>query len=605
MDARNYAGGLGPAANEAGRARAWAMRLKQAGHFIAPFVALERLFLDFGERLRTLHRKVARVSDDAESAGALLASPDFREMLAAVNDLARGIDALRGRPDDSAATLARLVAVSEAILGTLAALSRIMFQVQVLAVNAKIESSQLARTGVDFTVFTNEITRLAGCGEAAIGGVRLELTALRAAASAAITEQSAFEQAGMRELHDLFSRLTALIAALEQRQALAENGVSELVPLLRSLSGHIGQVVSDLQIFDITRQRLEHVEQALDLAAGMIEAEGASDMDALQQQVFVNGIAELQAAQLTQAVDGYDRAVLDIGGGMQAMTKGVPVIAALSENAFGGGGGESVEAVNRDLEKAGALFATFTAGRDHAEKGLGVVAAAAARARGLIRSLNSVNADMRLMALNASIKCGNMGDRGRTLQVVANELQALARLTGEHVDLVAANLAQAVSVADEIGGGRGSARAADILALQSALDLASARLANAGARLPPLLDGITANAAAVVELGRVAAEGFTERVACSGLVARSVSGLEALAGDTAPGLTGEALEAARSAVLAFAEAHYTMASERAIHGSAVSTAKLTDLLKGSPPAAVGAGATAPPAGEPDISDLLF
>lgn len=605
MDSLTLAPLASGASTDRGQARTWAERLRQAGtSFNAPFVGLEQTFLSFGDRLRELHRKVMVVSQDAETAGDFLASAEFNDMLGALAESTDAVDNLRQARTNASQPLADIAASTGTMLGALDALSRIMSQVQVLAINAKIESSQLVQTGVDFTIFTNEITRLAGCGSDAIDGVRRELSHLRRSALEAHSVQCGFEQKGMVELETLNKRLGASMASLWERQSMAADGVREMLPLLQSLSGHVGRVVADLQIFDMTRQRLEHVEQALDIAADMIAADDASGMDETQLRVFANGIAELQAIQLVQAAEAYDQAISDVGDGMKALAKGVPVIASISFQAFGGGRNLSVAEVKGDLENAIALFAEFAATHAQAQRALTQAAETARRAGGMIRSLNSVNADMRLMGLNASIKCGNMGSRARTLQVVANELQAYSGQTRAHVEKVADDLARSVKAADQIAACDDAVRAGDIQTLNDALRQAVARLGDAGTRLTELLGGISGNAAAVVELGSAAAQDFAGQIRCAALIAPSLNDLKALAAESAPDLSGNELEVARRDVLAFAEQHYTMASERVIHGGSVGGQKLAELLKGGM-ANVAASGTSARTSEPDISDLLF
>ena len=257
----------------------------------------------------------------------------------ALTDAAGHIDQLRQRRGGLAEALARMVVTTDGMISALAALSRIMFHVQVLAVNAKIEASQLISTGIDFTVFTREIARLAKCGEQTIGAVRLELAGLRAAAGEALSLQRTFEEKGLPELEAVADRLTASVANVHDRQGRVAQGARDIPVRLRSLFSHIADLVSDLQVYDITRQRLEHVERALTVAADMLEEEDASGMDDRQVAVFVNGIAELQSLQLVHAGDEYHKAVLDVGRSLTAMAEGAPDVGARCEQTFGSGGG--------------------------------------------------------------------------------------------------------------------------------------------------------------------------------------------------------------------------------------------------------------------------
>jgi hypothetical protein len=575
-----------------------------AGRFSTFFPPLEAVFLATGDRLRDLHGKVGALLAQAEAAGALLASAAFEEMLGGLTEAAGQVGGLRHRREGPGAALDGMVATTDVMLKALTALSRVMFDVRVLAINAKIEAAQLNAAGVDFSVFTREIARLALSGEQTIAAVGGELTALRAAAAHALSLQTTVEAEGLRELDAVAGRLTVAMDEMRERQRRARLGVKDIPARLQALFAHIADLVSDLQIYDITRQRLEHVERALTVAAGMIESDDASGLSPSQRPVFINGIADLQSRQLIYAEEHYRTAVRDVGQSLAAMAAGVPAVGAACEQSFGGDGLTLLD-IERDLETASALFARFAASREQAEQSLGQVARAAARAGELMRGLNGVNGDMRLMGLNASIKCGNMGVQGRALNVIAQQLQAYAAQTRTQVEAVASNLGRVVTVAGSIGTGGGDGGQNDLIALKTALDRAVDRLRRTGAEVATSLGEIRSRGGALVELTRVAAEGFADGAACRAPLEHCAAELRALAADCAPNLTGAALEAARKEVLAFTEAHYTMASERFIHGAAVGGRTLVDLLTGADQALVGTGSR-PVAGEaPDISDLLF
>ena len=581
---------------------AWSGRLRgMTGRIDSFFLPLETVFLTTGSRLRELYATVTQLSGNIDAAGALFSSGDMTEMLSGLTEAARHIDTMRRQRGGLAATLQEMIADTDAIAGSLGALHRIMTQVQVLAINAKIEASQLVSTGIDFSVFTRDIAHLAKSGEHTIAEVRQELGSLRAAAAQAQAIQHQFETRELPELDALSEQLAASIQGLRHSQGRAEQGAREIPQRLRALFGAITRLVSDLQVYDTTRQRLEHVEHALTLTADMIDADDASGMDAQQQRVFVNGIADLQSLQLVHASDHYHKAVSDVGQSVATMARGVPDVAELCRQAFGSGETGSLQEIDRNLEKASQVFANFIVTREQATASLDRVVQATSRASDLMRSLNSVNGDMRLMGLNAAIKCGNMGSVGRALSVIAQELQAFANLTGERVQAVAGCLGHiSGSAGNIVNTGTHRAGEIDVEALKRDIDQVVANLHLTGSGLTQTLDAIAAHCESVVCQTRILDEGFSGKAECRQAMDDGVRELKALAADSNPGLSGAALEEARRDVLAFTESHYTMASERSIHGAAIDGHQAVSLLTGADVAASGGGEQ-----EPDIDDLLF
>ena len=583
---------------------AWTGRLRaMTGRIDTFFLPLETVFLSTGSRLRELYGTVNQLSGDIEAAGALFSSSDMAEMLSGLAEAAGHIDTMRKQRGGLAATLRQMIVETDAIIASLNALHRIMVQVQVLAINAKVEASQLVRTGIDFSVFTRDIARLAQSGDQTIAEVRDELSALRAAAAQAQTLQQDFETRELPELDALADQLAASVRDMRDSQAKAERGASELPDRLRSLFGAITRLVSDLQVYDTTRQRLEHVEHALALAADMIDGDGASGMDPRQQRVFVNGIADLQSRQLVHAGEHYHEAVSDVGRSVAAMAREVPEVADSCRHAFGDGEAGSLLEINRNLEKASQVFSSFIATRRQAASSLDHVARAAARASDLMRSLNSVNGDMRLMGLNAAIKCGNMGSVGRSLSVIAQELQSYANLTRERVQTVAGSLGQiSLSARDIVSAGDRQTDEIDAEKLKTDIDEVVSRLQLTGSGLTRTMEAIASHAASVASQTRSLDEGFSGKAECRQAMADGVRELTALAADSDTGLKGAALEEARRDVLAFTESHYTMASERSIHGAAIDGRQAVDLLTGADVTELGSGGGNQ---EPNIDNLLF
>ncbi len=580
---------------------AWADRLRaMTGRIDSIFLPLEPVFLSTGERLRELHGSVSHLADSAEQAGALFSSTEIDDMLAGLAQAAGHIDVMRRQKGGVVEILDRMIQRADVMLRSLNTLRGILSQVQVLAVNAKIEASQLINTGTDFTVFTREITRLAKGGEQTVEGVRHELSSLRAATVKARAVQQAFEKTDLPELDAVASGLAMSVQGMRESQKRAAQGARDIPERLRALFGHLSQLVSDLQIFDTTRQRLEHIEEALTLAADMVEANDSSGMDGLQLRVFVNGIADLQSLQLVHACEHYHEAVARVGQSLTAMAAGGTEVSTLCEQAFGGGGAGSLLDIDSHLEKAKAVFTTFSITREQAASSLGHVVQAGARAGELMRSLNAVNGDMRLMGLNAAIKCGNMGVMGRVLSVIAQQLQAYANLTGGHVEEVASNLGKISQAARELAAGDGAESGqVNVEDVKIGLEQVELQLRMAGSGISQLLESIGTLGGSLFSLTRVVEQGFSGKADCRKALEDGVRELKSLAADCDSGLSGTALEEARREVLAFTESHYTMASERLVHGKAIDGSQAVRMLTGADTHDDAGGK------EPDIDGLLF
>lgn len=533
------------------------------------FLPQEPVFLETGTRLSGLCSTIANLASGIEAAEAVFSRPETLDALADLTHVAERIGAMRGQGGNVGDALTRMVADSEAIIGTLSHLQQMMAQVKVVAINARIEASQLVRTGVDFTVFTRDIAHLAASGESTIAEARHEVEILRAGAVKAQELQRDFEARALPRLDTLAEQLDISLRDLRDAKNHATRGARDIPARLRACTEGIAKIVASLQIYDSTRQRLEHVEQALKQTAVRLVSDDPV-LDDERRLILVNGIAELQALQTRYASDHYHQAVDEVGRDVSMIAEEIPRLDALCRQAFGAGEVDSLSVVDRNLAKGSEILADFIAIREEAAASLEHVVDAATRASDLIRSLNRVSADMRLMGLNASIKCGNMGSVGRVLSVIAQELQGYADQTRESVQTVAGALGRISQAAlDTEASDRGEVDRNAPASLKHTIDRLHEGLCTTGADLDRALRDIANQGASAVALTQELGDGFRGKVDCRVVMSGLQGALENLAAETATGLSGKPLEEARRALLLFTEDQYTMVGERAVHDLAI------------------------------------
>lgn len=555
---------------DSARTPEWIRRLRAPiGGTARWFLPQEPAFLETGNRLSGLSGAISRLAAAMETAEAVFSRPETLDALSDLTRVAERISAMRGRGGNVSDALARMVADSDAIIGALGHLRSMMAQVKVVAINARIEASQLVRTGVDFTVFTRDIAHLAAGGEKTITEVQHEVGILRAGAVTAQELQRDFEARALPRLDALAEQLAVSLRDLRDAKTRAARGARDIPERLRACNQGIAKMVSALQVYDSTRQRLEHVEEALDRTAVQLSG-GDPTLDGERRLILVNGIAELQALQTRYADDHYHEAVDQVDRDVTAIADEIPRLNELCRDAFGAGEADSLSIVDENLAKGSEILADFIGIREQAASSLEHVVEAAARAGDLIRGLNRISADMRLMGLNASIKCGNMGTVGRVLSVIAQELQGYADHTRENVQSVADALGRVSQAArDTEESDRDHAERNAPASLKQTIDRLHEGLRATGGDLADALGEIATQGAAAVTLTQELRNGFCGKVECRPSMMELRRSLEALAADTNTGLSGRALEEARRSVLAFTEGQYTMVGERAVHGMAV------------------------------------
>jgi hypothetical protein len=182
---------------------------------------------------------------------------------------------------------------------------------------------------------------------------------------------------------------------------------------------------------------------------------------------------------------------------------------------------------------------------------------------GDLDTVHSIDADMRIMGLNASLKCGRLGQQGRALGVVAQELRACSRRTQETAAIITDAITEAGASANDLArhAQQGHANAQE---LQQAIDAAMVSLGETGDALFVALDKVLGGCASVSALMDGAAGGITIHDHLQRNAAPLLASLDSIAASL--GNTGLPIPDLQDDVRRLLASHYTMASERIIHG---------------------------------------
>jgi Methyl-accepting chemotaxis protein (MCP) signalling domain len=546
--------------------------IRDLGAVAAP---TEAVFLDVGHALATAVTDLQKIEADF---GELSDQIDGENALSAVSGIQQAVACIGGLSnsnEEELTTLGRLADDVERLAKRLAALRAVAGEVGVLAMNAKIQASQITIGTADFAVFTVEMARLAGLAQNTIDRARGKVVALADEIGRARKDQDTAIRAGSAELAEIRDRLDCGVAVLAERRRRAVKAVQ----IVRERSGqeavHVAESVGQLQINDITCQRIDHVRTALQVLVGVL----AQDSSAADNGALAAAVCRLQQTQLGRTAADYADQVDHLIANLRLMSADARAIVAEAKAAFSDGpGGRTSFAgpLEAHMERANRLLDGFIAARARADAVMEAVHASVADIVGDLSAVTSIDADMQIMGLNATLKCGRLGSHGRALGVIANELRACGKRTEDNAKGVSGLLTEisgtAVALhrtADDGGHGRLSTlkdamteSLARLDALAVLLDTALARLEDCGSRVEQSLDHLAGR----IHIHHDVHAGL-QRVCDTLAELGRVDGAMVESGNT------------RDRVRELLSAHYTMASERLIHqltddGDAIQCAKI-------------------------------
>ncbi len=547
-----------------------------------PREQIESTFVGVGSRLAEGAQLLNRVTKVFEALPGQLESPELREAsdrLSAIGTQAGAISTLFAAEKTE---LERLVAVVAAADHPIAALRRTVKMMGIVAINARVVAAAVIGTTDDFDVFTTDIAKLSEGATRTIQEFTAVYHRLTAEVGEAARQRSLFEAAHADTLTGLAQSMEATLAEVARQRATSLASSAETGRVSRQIVGRIANAVMALQVGDATRQRLEHIEAGLDDLCALAE----SDADAA---VARSTLGALQAAQLSAAVTSFEADVAEAGGALRDLAADARTIMSHSHDVYGSAAGRSpLAALSRAVRAGAAVLADCEAERSKLEAVATAVQATVDVLLGHVEAVQEIEANMRLVSLNAAVKCAQLGPRGAALNVIARQLRELTGETVEAAEAAMSGLHEAARLARSFGEAANGDAAGRLGLLEQEANAALTLLQTVDRSLAEALATLNRDGPKVIALLGEAADRFMSQSAIS----ETMADLQLRILDLCPEIAGGPPPAVVDALVRH-RARYTMDAERQVH----------DRMYGS---------ITPPAVEPEpaeedaaLDDILF
>lgn len=524
----------------------------------------ERAFLAVGDALAQAESGLARVGEDLSGLSRRIVEGEAAAASARLGEAANGVIAFAAEGGVAARTLGEVRARTDAVGLLLARLRKIIAEVPVLALNAKVQAALLPRGAAEMAVFTVEIARLGNAALESLERTGQRLGRLRGLLGDAIAEVSAFDGAKGGELAAVRTRLHHALAALEARRDAAARSAAAVGERSAAVAAELAAAVGEMQINDIAAQRVAHVSTVLGLVAGIVEGETVEAIEGIapeRRAPLAGAVLRLQAAQLARTREEFCDQAEALAARLARLAETVSGVRELALAGFGArvGGASFVGEVEPEIAATRDLLQRTEEARHSVRALTDATAADFAEMTADLKEIRSIDADVRVMALNATLRCGRLGTAGLALGVVAQELRACSNRTEEQSRALGASLAEAIALASRIDAGAGSHDAGALGAMEAGLGV----LRDLGGVLDAALAGLDEETARVSGRLAATAAGFDAGARVGATLARAIDEIGGLADAVDPGRSDPAT--LRAEVEGLLSAHYTMDSERLVH----------------------------------------
>lgn len=554
-------------------------------HLESARAQIEVRFSDAGGRLANSLEMVGGLIDSLDHIGLALNAEAVSGTTKDLLSTAEGLTALPQAQHIRIERMNQLRQAGAALASHIDEMRQTLRYLRAFAMNVKITAGTIVTGSDEFGGFAEQM-----CSQLDVGGRELdELAGQLSMLDRQLAEALAFEQT-------LGSKYQAVIPAVPDRLAVDAQAIGvhhsliadvtvSVAAIARDIQMKVARALTALQIGDITRQRIEHVQHGLEVTIRRLaDADLTPEAGARVRRRLVR----LMADQMVDTASSFEAEAAKVTQSLEGMAHDTAQILAFDtlSDARGSGG---LRALEVSLGQARVLVGDVGAAMDNAHRISDETATAVETLTRRVDAIQSVKRDIQQMAINSSLRCNRLGEVGKPLNVIALELSSHAIQLEDSANQTLGSLARLSEVSGNMTGQ--TEAAVDVTRLEGvsdrlrrAADVIEHDLADLGVRGAETARSLDlANG----QLGLKEDLGETLHAAAISLIEEAGPASDDLAGISE--IIVEAMdEIARC---------YTMARERTIHAA--------HAIEGEPPLEAVAVALPAAANDEEFDDILF
>jgi methyl-accepting chemotaxis protein len=406
----------------------------------------EPSFIEVGRELQTIYSDAGGLEKQTLETAQLIAGESEENVLADIGGLAGdALEELKSCQTEVSPSLSRIneiVKDLDDLPRVCAVVEKIGKFLNVVGVNIGVESARSNEAKEMFKIDIQEIRKFSSKVIGIAENIRNDSKATRASLTAVHKEISAGLEKLLKLADDADQAAQHAVQKIELLMEYSVEAMKQASAHSQEISSQVGEIVVGIQLHDSMRQRVEHMIKSFhDVLRLCSKGASASGIDNTKAERLGSAylLLDLQVAQLKQIIT-------EVNGVYE----------------------KSTEAFGHIYEEVGSIVRSFSAiGSEHAEKTLdpfadfkskldhlgqlldrgetlldqirGTATQAseiAALLSNYAKSARSISFEIHIMAINAILSAMRLGEHGKTLTVLAQEVKDLSNQSNEFVNEV-------------------------------------------------------------------------------------------------------------------------------------------------------------------------
>jgi len=392
-------------------------------------------FLAVGAALQSISTRTREITALSQSAARLSSTAESEKTIETLHDILADTERVQDLAETSQIQMPQILACLEHSRSPLALLAKLPYLLNAVGMLSRIESGRLKDTAVDISSLAADIENLKKQVEGNVNGIVKSAETLTLMVADTVHQLNTMKEEEREQARSLVEQARAVMESLQARAQSAKAAAAQIDEQYSAIRGASDKIVMSLQSEDMARQRVEHIQHALQQAALAAEAgeppENYLSILALQRLQLVS-----TRDFLAHAIQSLSENLHSLSPRVQSLTNETSALASETDR----NGHSIATAIEEGLGAVAAVFGRFSvSARAIVATVENVLPALESMTKGA-KELAEIEVSIQIIAINASVKTSQLRDRGATISVLAGELQNVNALSGSQTRTVLESL---------------------------------------------------------------------------------------------------------------------------------------------------------------------
>lgn len=243
----------------------------------------EEDFLTIGDYLQDFSRRAREISQTSAGVASLMSGAEINAAIGKLDQILHRLGDLGGECARRTAALQEIIDILNGIEQSMSGFMKIVKTLLMLGIFTRVESAHVGNTGADFSTLANQVNELAGDIETKSNKILSQSRALTDLIQQSLTNALDIRALQQGQLHRIVKNTTNSLISLKNKHARSSSIAVDIAAKYKDISNNIEQIIILLQVHDITRQQIDHVEKAIICLTTAIQDNSVDDINGAHQ----------------------------------------------------------------------------------------------------------------------------------------------------------------------------------------------------------------------------------------------------------------------------------------------------------------------------------